>query len=262
MASLGQILVWWLLSLVLGFITLPVATKVFRFLPDKGLGLARVLGLLITAYLAWVLGFVFNSVATSAVAFLGLAGLSAWIYTKDKAGFKALIREQGSLILVYESLFLFLLILWALVRMHNPDVLNTEKFMDFAFFNTLQRAGHFPPYDPWLAAPKNYINYYYFGYFSMASFARLTFLEPAVCYNLVIAFVFALSGQAVFSIGYNCTKALWPGFVGVAMLQLFGNLHGGLQWLSSFSLKYFDWWAPTRLIKDVSKASGGYVNDW
>jgi uncharacterized membrane protein len=261
MASLGQILVWWLLSVVLGVISLPTATKVFRFLPDKGIGLARVLGLLLTSYVAWILGFAVNSTATCLIAWGMLAACSYWIYSKNSSELKALLFEQAGLLLVYEALFLFLFVLWAFVRMYNPDVLNTEKFMDFAFFNALTRARHFPPFDPWLAAPKNYLNYYYFGYFSFASYARLTFLEPAVCYNLVIAFVFALSGQAVFSIGYNTTKAWWPSFAGVAVLQFFGNLHGGLQVLANKSLD-IDWWAPTRLIKDVSKATGGYVNSW
>ncbi len=264
MTSLGYALVWWLVSSVLAFLSLPLATKVFKFLPDKGIGFARVLGLMLSAYLAWILGFAFNSVATSALAVAGLAGLSYWIFSKDVRGFKELWEEHKGLLMVYEALFLGLFLLWAMVRMYNPDILNTEKFMDFAFFNALQRDTRFPPYDPWLAAPKNYLNYYYFGYFAMAHFARLTFLNPDVCYNLVIAFVFGLSGQAVFSIGYNTTRVLWPGFVGVGLLQVFGNLHGGLQVLRNGSLD-IDWWAPTRLIKDVSKmgAKGAeYVNHW
>lgn len=258
MASLGSILLWWFLSLVLSFVTLPLSTQIFRFLPDKGVGLSRMLGLLLASYLAWVLGFAYNSVGTSYLALAVIGGLSYAIYSKDPQKFKSTLAEQGGLIFIYESLFFFLLFAWSLLRMHKPDIVDQEKFMDFAFFNALGRAGHFPPYDPWLAAPKNWLNYYYFGYFAFAQFARMTFIDSAVAYNLVIAFVFALSGQVIVSIGYNLTRALWPGFVGLGLLQLFGNLHGGLQSLGGGG---FDWWAPTRMIKDVAKG-GKYLNSW
>lgn len=259
MASLSAIFLWWILSLVLGFITLPLSIRVFRFLPDKGVGFSRILGLLLTAYLAWVLGFASNSAATSYLAFAAIAGLSYMAYRQDPGKIKEAVIEHGDLILLYESLFLFLFFAWALLRMHKPDIVDQEKFMDFAFFNALTRAPHFPPFDPWLSAPTNWLNYYYFGYFAMAHFARMTFLDPAVCYNLVIAFLFALSGQVIVSIGYNLTRAIWPGVAGMGLLQIFGNLHGGLQVFGSGG--GFDWWAPTRLIKDVAKGTG-YINSW
>jgi uncharacterized membrane protein len=259
MASLGSILLWWFLSLVLSFATLPLSSRIFRFLPDKGVGLSRILGLALTSYLAWVLGFAYNSAGTSFVALAAIAGASFWVYQNDKTGIRSILETQAPLIMIYEALFFFLLFAWSLLRMHKPDIVDQEKFMDFAFFNALIRAEHFPPFDPWLAAPKNWLNYYYFGYFSFAQFARMTFLDPAVCYNLVIAFVFALSGQIIVSIGYNLTSALWPGFAALGLLQVFGNLHGGLQAFSGNP--GFDWWAPTRMIKDVVK-DGHYLNSW
>jgi uncharacterized membrane protein len=258
MASLGSIFLWWMLSLALSFVTLPLSTRIFRFLPDKGVGFSRLLGLVLTSYLAWVFGFALNSVFTSFLALAIVGACSWWVYQKDPGSFKATLKEQSGLLLIYESLFFFLLLAWSLLRMHKPDIVDQEKFMDFAFFNALTRAGHFPPFDPWLAAPKNWLNYYYFGYFSMAQFARMTFLNPAVCYNLVIAFVFALSGTAIVSLGYNLTRALWPGFAGLGLLQVFGNLHGGLQ---LFGREGFSWWEPTRMIKDVAK-NGHYLNAW
>ncbi len=93
MASLGAILLWWVLSLVLSLVTLPVAIRVFRFLPDKGVGFGRMLGLLLSSYLAWVLGFAHNSALTSFVALAAVAGLSFWIFKRDPDGIKATLKE-------------------------------------------------------------------------------------------------------------------------------------------------------------------------
>lgn len=259
MASLGAILWWWILSLVLSLVALPISLRVFKFLPDRGLGLNRILALLLSSYLAWIIAFASNSVFSSFLALILLAGLSIYIWRQEKAELLEFLKSKLDLIFVYEALFFFLFVAWALLRMHKPDIVDQEKFMDFAFFNALGRATHFPPYDPWLSAPSNWLNYYYFGYFSMAQFARMTFLDPAVCYNLVIAFLFALCGEAIVSIGYNLTQSLWPGFLGLGLLQVFGNLQGAMQDLGGAG--GFDWWAPTRMIKDVNKG-GVYLNHW
>ena len=80
--------------------------------------------------------------------------------------------------------------------------------MDFAFLNSILRDAHMPPADPWLAGPRNFINYYYFGYFLNASFGRLTFLSPDLLYNLAVSNNFALCGVAMLSLGYNLTRYL------------------------------------------------------
>ncbi len=265
MASLGSILIYWLISLLISLAALPLAHRIFSFLPDKGLGFSRLLGMLLAAYLAFLIGFVHNSPLSSVLAILAVAGISFWLARGRWAELKAWLGEHIGLALVYESLFLFLLLLWGYVRMHHPNIVDQEKFMDFAFFNAVTRSPSMPPFDPWLAGVKNYINYYYFGYFAHAHFARLSGLDPAICYNLSVAMVFALAGQAIFSIGYNTTRTLWPGFVGLGLLSIFGNLHGGLQVITNKGLGGFDWWAPTRLIKDVFKPAekgAQYVNHW
>jgi uncharacterized membrane protein len=60
------------------------------------------------------------------------------------------------------------------------------------------------------------------------------------------------------SLGYNLTRTLWAGALGILSFQIFGNLHGGLQVLQGSG---FNWWEPTRLIKDVAK-DGHYLNRW
>jgi YYY domain-containing protein len=81
------------------------------------------------------------------------------------------------------------------MRAHDPTPWNTERPMDFAFFNAIQRSPSFPPSDPWLSGYS--INYYYFGYLLMAGVAQLGGLPPSAAYNLSLALIFALTALGV-----------------------------------------------------------------
>jgi YYY domain-containing protein len=259
MASFGSIFVWWLVSTLLALLALPLTTQLFRFLPDKGLGLTRIVGLLFTGYLAWLLGFVSNGPLTTGVAWIGLAGLAVYLFRRRRAEILAFLDANSGLVFMYEMAFLALFFVLCVVRMKHPAIVDQEKFMDFAFFNSIQRSAQMPPADPWLAGAGNYINYYYFGYFLLANFARaVPFVGPDFAYNLCVGFVFGLCGTALLSLGYNLTRTLWAGALGILSFQIFGNLHGGLQILQGPA---FSWWEPTRLIKDVAK-DGHYLNRW
>ncbi|HXB97711.1 MAG TPA: hypothetical protein VNZ54_06630, partial [bacterium] len=68
LASFIGLFVWWLLSTVLAALAWPLSYRLFRWLPDRGLGLARLVGWLFTGLLAYWLGFVVNHVAMSVLA--------------------------------------------------------------------------------------------------------------------------------------------------------------------------------------------------
>jgi uncharacterized membrane protein len=261
LASFAGIFVWWLLSVVLAVLAWPLTYRLFRFLPDRGLGLSRLVGWLFTGYVAWVLGFAFNHALMSVAAFT-LLGLLGWnLYQGRRQEHHDFLRAHSGLIFVYELAFFTLFFVWCVVRMKHSNIEGQEKFMDFAFFNSCIHSVRLPPMDPWLAAPHNYINYYYFGYFLNAAFARLTLVGPDIAYNLAVSNNFALCGVALLSMGYNLTLALWPGLVGMASLLVLGNLHGALQVLGIQWNQPFSWWEPTRMIKDVA-INGHYLNRW
>jgi uncharacterized membrane protein len=261
LASFVGIFVWWALSVLLAVLAWPLTYRLFKFLPDRGLGLSRLVGWLFSGYLAWLLGFAFNHAATTLVSFAVLGVLAYKLYEPRKAEHQAFLSANGNLVFVYEMAFFFLLLTWSLVRMKHPNIEGQEKFMDFAFFNSILRDTQLPPADPWLAGEGHHINYYYFGYFLNANFARLTQLSPDYTYNLAVSNNFALCGVAMLSLGYNLTRKLWAGVAGLLALQVFGNLHGALQVLKVQWTGAFNWWEPTRLIKDVH-AGGKYLNDW
>src|SRR5689334_8688838 len=56
-----QIFTWWLVAQGFGVVGLPLASFLFRALPDRGYAFGKTLGLLLTGYLVWL------------VAMLGLA---------------------------------------------------------------------------------------------------------------------------------------------------------------------------------------------
>ena len=196
-----DIFMWWLVAQLVGLAGLPLATWLLRALPDRGYAFAKSLGLLLSGYLAWVaamLGLAPFAAPTLTIAVLVVAALGFWAWGGPRtigAALRPALRARWPAVLASEALFLVALLAAVWMRAHDPTPWGTERPMDFAFFNAIQRSGSFPPGDPWLAGFS--INYYYFGYLLMAAMALLTGLDPAVAYNLSLALTFALTAQGV-----------------------------------------------------------------
>ena len=70
-------LLWYLASSLLGWLTLPIAFRLFPALADRGFTFARATGLLIWAWLFWILaslGILRNNLGALLFAFLALTG--------------------------------------------------------------------------------------------------------------------------------------------------------------------------------------------
>lgn len=245
------VLAWWLAVLLLGLLALPLAWRVFARYPDRGYGLAKVLGILIVTYVAWLLPSLrlvpFGRL--SILAGLAVLGLLSWlILHRNWASFVEFLSAHRRVFLVHELVFLAAFALFLLIRARNPDLWHLafggEKPMEFAFLNAVAKSTYFPPYDPWHAG--GYINYYYFGYVIVATVMRLTGVVPAVAFNLAIASVFALTAAGLFSFGFNYLasgqrlagqaiprSALLGGIATVTLVLLVGNLDGLVQYLEA-----------------------------
>ena len=239
----GQILVWWALLVVLGRTLAPALERVFPRFPDRGYAFAKPLALISFSYLSWLLTSF--GVAPSGSLALGLALLAAlWATTRRARELSA--RTQ----LVDEGLFAAALFFFAGLRSLQPEIFGAEKYMDFAFFNSLLRADHFPPEDPWLSGAP--INYYYFGYLLFANLARLTGVAPAVAYNLAIATIGAILFTGAVSIGRSLTGRTSLGLLGGLATVLLGNLDGFRQLaLEHKSLSGFDYWRSSRVVPNT-----------
>ncbi|NTV64190.1 MAG: hypothetical protein HGA65_11725, partial [Oscillochloris sp.] len=202
----ADILIWWLIIQMLGLAGLPLSGLIFRALPDGGYPFAKALGLLLTGYLAWLLamfGLGGFGPPLLLVCALIVAGTGLWARQALPAPRRHLLPPWPTL-LGYEALFLAAMLACVWMRSHDPTPWGTERPMDFAFFNAIQRSATFPPNDPWLAGYS--INYYYFGYLLMAAVAQLSKLTPSVAYNLSLALIFALTALGVAGVVVNLIR--------------------------------------------------------
>lgn len=210
MTDLLSALSWYVTITLLGISAFPVAFRLFKGLPGRGISLARPLGLLLWAFAFWLLnslGVLQNDIGSELVAFALLLGFSLWSLRGDR--FKTFVdwlSAKKRTVLTGEAVFLVMFVLWIWVRGMNPEAAFTEKPMELAFINSILRTTHFPPYDPWLSGYG--ISYYYFGYVMIAMLMRITGVASSVAFNLTSGLWFALTAGALYGIVYDIS-ALW-----------------------------------------------------
>ena len=277
------VLSWWVWMQILGLLALPLAWFLFRRLPDRGHAFARPLGLLLMTYVLWLGGSLHilrNTVGGALVGLLAVAAASAWAW-RQMGGAAALAREataywreHKAALLTTEVLFLICLGGWSLYRAYAPDIATAggEKFMEFAFINSILRSPTFPPPDPWLSGYG--ISYYYFGYVMLATLTRLSGFPANLTFNVALALLFSLTVTGAFSLVYNLVVAsgspvrrgVAAGYalLGPFLLAIVGNLEGFLEFLHARgfgSPAFWAWldirdltgtptgaWPPTRFI--------------
>jgi YYY domain-containing protein len=285
MGTVTEALRFWALIELIGLGAAPVAGVLLGRLPGAGLGLGKVLGLLLATWLIWLGGsttLVPYGAGSAAlwVALVCAVGLIVWV--RGWQGRRALARPEprgrlarrrrrrlaarvpaepdplrGRLFWGAEVVFLVGFAAMALLVAHAPDVWNTEKPMDMAFLNAANRAATFPPEDPWLAGAD--LNYYYFGQLAMGVLVKLTAVAPDHGYNLAVAALFGLTAAALFTTAATlwaaargARGAVPAGLAAVALVLVAGNLEGTRLLLADGGpLRGYDWFAPARVIDDT-----------
>ena len=250
---------FWALLEVIGLGAAPLAGLVLARLPGAGLGLGKPLGLLLVTWLVWLGG-------SSTLIPYGTVSAALWIALVCALGL--LIWRRGPrgpgpdplrtrLFWGAEAVFLVGFAAMALVVAFAPDVWNTEKPMDMAFLNASNRAGTFPPHDPWLAGAE--LNYYYLGQLAMGVLVKLTAVAPDHGYNLSLAALFGLTAAGVFTLGGTLWAAaghgrgaVRAGLAAVGLIVVAGNLEGARLLLSDGGpLRDYDWFGASRVIPDT-----------
>lgn len=246
LAREGWIVVsWWALVTLAGAAVLPLCSRLLGALPDKGYTLARAVGMLLTGFVFWLLssfGFLRNDNGGILLAWLLTLVLALTVYLRgDAIDWRAWWRENRSVVMLAEVLFLVLLIGWAIFRAHQNEIRTTEKPMDLMFLNSIMRSPQMPPNDGWMSGYS--ISYYYFGYLMAAMLSKLSGIPASAGYNMTNVMVFSLTGLTAFGVAYNlvrsralrdlsldpdaptpaCRPALFAGVLALVMVALMGN---------------------------------------
>jgi YYY domain-containing protein len=266
-----QILLWWVILQLIGWGSLPLAFRVFRWLPGRGYAFSKALGLLLSSYLLWVgatIGLVRNDFGGifSIILLVFVLSFVVLIWGKERDGssllasLRSFIKQKRGMILTSEVLFTLALFGWAILRAYAPyKIMNTggEKFMEIAFLNATLHSPRFAPFDPWLSGFA--ISYYYFGYVMMALLTRLSGVAPGVGFDLYDALLFSLTLVGVFGIVYDLIagrrnpqdqgetvprNAVSFGVLGALLVAVVGNLEGlleGLHSLGALPQSFLQW---------------------
>ncbi|MEE9284563.1 MAG: DUF2298 domain-containing protein, partial [Dehalococcoidia bacterium] len=239
---------WWLTFLLLGLAALPITVSLFRWLPDRGYGFSRALGLLLFGYLFWILGtarVVPNSRAGAIAVFVLVLALSGAVLWRRRRAVVAFLRRRWGLVLATEAVFLAVFVIWGVLRSYSPEIAHTEQPMDFALLNGILQSPNFPPNDPWYAGEP--ITYYYFGYLMSAGMTHLTGIGSAITYNLSLMAIAGMAATGVMSLVYNLVvsmrgpggsraglgAAVMFGVAAVVLLLFMGNLVGLLEFFQA-----------------------------
>lgn len=195
---------WYFLVTLLGWLTFPLAYRLFPAFAERGYTLARAAGLLIWGYVFWLcasFGIAQNDIGGILLALTVLIGSSVWAIVNRQSEIVDWLKANLRVIVTTEILFLTAFAFLAFVRSANPELTSAEKPMELAFINAILRSPAFPPRDPWLSGYA--ISYYYFGYVMTAMLARLTAVPGSMAHNLMTALIFGLAAIGSYGIVYN-----------------------------------------------------------
>jgi len=270
---------------LLGWLALPTAMRIFRWLPDHGFTFSKAIGLLLVSYFLWAgasTGLLNNDLGGILFSTLLVAAISSWFYLRNKGGLipelRSFLRDKWKLVVTVEVLFTLALVGWAVLRAYAPykiEPTGGEKFMEIAFQNAILRSDHFPPLDPWLSGFG--ISYYYFGYVMMAMLTRLSAAVSGIAFDLYDSLLFALTLIGAFGVVYNLVAftlrvrhektgaappagpPLLAGVLGGLLVTVMGNLEGVLESLHASGILPASFWA---WIDIPGLAEAPVLNSW
>jgi len=239
---------WWLLIFLVSSLFLPLTFRLFSRFWDKGYLFSKAISGALITYILFILGvarilpFYHESMLLIILIVLALNLYLFSRYPLEKKGFLKTIKEKLPIFILQELLFFSALAFWAYIRGFAPRIEGLEKFMDWGFINSALRTKWLPPADMWFAGQS--INYYYFGHLIAAFWTKLSTLNSAITYNLLMATSFALTFSLAFSFTSNlCFLAfrrfkvpnlvkkinlkpiVFAGLVSALLISLGGNLH-------------------------------------
>jgi YYY domain-containing protein len=199
-----------LLVYLLSIAASPLLFAACSSLPDRGYSLGKIMGYLLTGWLAWVgactpwISFSRAWILTAAAMLAGVGLVAGWF---QRSEIRSFVRSQWPVLLGSEAVFIAAFVLMALLRRADPDlwqpVTGGEKPFDLSLLSAAVRAVNFPLYNPWYSG--GLTNYYYFGSVLAGNLLKVAGVTPVLGYNVVLALLYGMTASAVFGIGYALT---------------------------------------------------------
>ena len=235
-----DVLVWWLMTVVIGLGFMPITSRLFSKFRDGGWIFSKAIGIFVSAYFFWVLCcakiFKFtrgNCILVLVACMLICWGIGYYLYKKD--GVKP--SFSWKLVITEEILFLAVYLIWCYVVSFDPGAYGQEKPMDYAFMTAMMRSEYLPFLDPWYSG--EVINYYYGGQYIATFLTKISGVGVGVAYSLMRTTIGAFAFMLPFSIGYQlieryqirikkAVNAKWCHFAGLlsgTALSICGNVH-------------------------------------
>ena len=248
---------WWGTLFLVGAFAYPFTKRLFSSWWDRGYLFAKAVGMATVTYLVYLFGilhimpftvpsiWVSLGVVFAVGLWVNLANTEYGIENAKKAKFtfqgKQLLSKRSATFLFEELFFFAALLFWSWVKGHEPSIHNLEKFMDFGFTKSILNSAYFPAPDMWYQGFS--INYYYFGHTVMAVLTRLSGIDLAVTFNLMLATIFALTLTMSFSIGYQLIGDIRKigntgKLVGALFTAFLVTLAGNMQTIYAFTQGY------------------------
>ena len=190
---------WLLATSLLGIFGLPLFNKIYsKDVTLINYSLSIPFFLIINGLISWLIFLVSKNYLISNILSVLLLILisSAEIY-KNKITYK-----KNYLLFLYGSALLsFFQLLYLGYRSFNPDLIGTEKIMDFMMLSSVFNAYGGEVKDLWFSGSPN--PYYYFGYWIYASILKLSVVNLYSGYNFILSVTFALTVIISASISYH-----------------------------------------------------------
>ncbi|MBI2566270.1 MAG: glycosyltransferase family 39 protein [Candidatus Schekmanbacteria bacterium] len=247
---LASLIRWLFVLEVLGLLAYPLVATGFRDAPDRGYGIAKIVGVVVTGYLSWLLAWCGAFPATGpvfALCVLALGGAGNYAAQRWWGGWRRVLGAGGRHLVAAESVFLGGFVVFALIRSFHPEIYWGEKPMDFTFLNYFARLEHLPPNDPWAAGRE--MHYYYFGTYLLAQLLKVTSIAPGVGYNLAIASVAAWLLAACYTAVVAITRGHRVALFGAAAVVMSADFDVLYRWLVEKKPLGFDlFWASSRVL--------------
>jgi YYY domain-containing protein len=259
--TLGAIVYLWFVITLLGVIAFPLVFAAAGRLRDRGYSISKVISLVLITYVSWLLSSLKISPFGAASVGLGAALVfvaSAFFAWRNRRELFSFLKENRRLLLGLELFFFAAFVVFLLIVSLNPDINpDSERFMDYALLNGIDRTDFFPPTDPWLSGRT--MNYYYYGYIMMAALHKLAAIPLPLFFNLALALVYALFTLTCFGMGLNLTGKVAYGWLAAFALMFIGNLDGAIQ-IFGGKWNSFDFFHGARVL--VQEAADGKILDY